>query len=472
MSFPPLLFDKMPIRHQKTEHHTRSSIMPQKVPRTPLSHGSCMAAALVGALSAAHGISTTVRANPWPVPAAGNAYLTTTSGREPGDGPGQHGPMRWQDKGSVFSVFFRVDRAAALDLTLRMKVLEGESVIEVRVGGTRFEIRASGMEQHDVALGKVYAGEAGYVRVDLRGLSRTGPDFAEISDLVVATATEGVKLDFVRNNDGNMFYWGRRGPSVHLAYQMPQGRDIEYTYSELTVPDGGDPVGSYYMANGFGEGYFGIQTKSPTERWVLFSVWSPYKTDNPEDIPEAQRVILLTKGEGVKTGVFGNEGSGGQSYRIYPWKTGTTYRFLNAVKPDGSGNSIYTAWIAEAPSGKWDLMAKFKRPQTNKHLTGFHSFLENFVDSNGWLGRRSLHGNQWVRDTSGVWHEITAARLTGDNTARMRYRLDYAGGLKTNGFFLKNGGFFQETVELDQTFMRPSNPAGKPEIDFAKLEGR
>ncbi len=439
-------------------------------PCPPFRLGSWLAAGLAAALLFPTGFVLSAAANPWPVPVAGNAFLTASgSGSE--DGLGRRGGSRWGDEASVFSVFFRVDRPATLGLALKLKVPEGESVIEARVGGTRFEIKATGAELREVPLGKVEVKEAGYVRVDLQGIRRTGPVFAELSDLVVSTATEGVTADFVRNNDGNMFYWGRRGPSVHLGYRLPPGRDIEYAYSELTVPEGSDPIGSYYMANGFGEGYFGIQTNSATERRVLFSVWSPFQTDNPKEIPEDQRVVMMAKGEGVKTGEFGNEGSGGQSYLLYPWKTGFTYRFLNSVKPDGKGNSIYTAWMAEAPAGDWKLIAKFKRPKTNKHLTGFHSFLENFSDRNGWLSRRSRHGNQWVRDTTGAWHELTTARLTGDNTARGRHRLDYAGGLEGDGFFLKNGGFFNDTVKLDQTFTRPAAPNKKPEIDFTRLEG-
>ena len=39
-------------------------------------------------------------------------------------------------------------------------------------------------------------------------------------------------------------------------------QDIEWFYSELTVPEGNDVIGSYFMANGFSEGYFGIQVNS------------------------------------------------------------------------------------------------------------------------------------------------------------------------------------------------------------------
>ena len=56
------------------------------------------------------------------------------------------------------------------------------------------------------------------------------------------------------------------------------------------------------MANGFGEGYFGIQVNSATQRNVLFSVWSGFDTNNPDEIPAEYTVRLDKKGEDVKTG--------------------------------------------------------------------------------------------------------------------------------------------------------------------------
>ena len=105
---------------------------------------------------------------------------------------------------------------------------------------------------------------------------------------------------------------------------MPDAvNEIVYFYNEITIPEGEDVVGSYFMANGFAEGYFGIQVNSSSERRILFSVWSPYKTNNPREIPEDQRIRLLKKGEQVHAGKFGGEGSGGQSYRKYLWKAAT-----------------------------------------------------------------------------------------------------------------------------------------------------
>ena len=144
-----------------------------------------------------------------------------------------------------------------------------------------------------------------------------------------------------------MFYWGRRGPSVHLRYETPAERQLQYAYSELTVPPRQDPIGSFSMANGFREGYFGIQVNGPDERRVLFSIWSPFRTDNPRDIPEDQQIVALGRGPDVRIGEFGNEGSGGQSILVYPWKVGNTYRFLTEVEPDGQVNTIYTSWFGD-----------------------------------------------------------------------------------------------------------------------------
>ncbi len=405
----------------------------------------------------------------WEVPVAGNAYVAERPA-EGGDGISREGGLRWQDAGTVFALFFHVDRPAVLDLAVRVGDAASESTIRTKAAGKSFETTVAAGMSRVVPIGQIEVKQAGYVRVDLQGVKKAGAAFADVRALVVSSETKDLGTAFVKTNEGNMFYWGRRGPSVHLGYKMPAGKTIEYAYSEITVPVGQDPIGSYFMANGFGEGYFGIQVKSPTERWVLFSVWSPFHTDNPKDIPADQRVELLAKGENVRAGEFGNEGSGGQSFMVYPWKAGTTYRFLNTAKPDGKGNTIYAAWFGEAGKEGWQLIARFKRPKTEKHLTGFHSFLENFHPETGHIGRRALHGNQWVRDTDGNWHELLEAGFTGDGTASGRHRLDYAGGVAGNGFFMRNCGFFSERVEINQTFRRPPNPAGAPKVDFGALK--
>ncbi len=406
----------------------------------------------------------------WEVPFGGNAYLTTAA---PGssDGLRRSGTTRWQDPSTIFSVYFHLDHPADLHLALRFKEPLGDATIQARLGDQRADSAPRTQPSRELPLGQFHVTSPGYVRIDLQGLRRAAADFGEASDLLISTATDNLQLSCVKTNQDNMFYWGRRGPSVHLSYQMPRDQPIEYAYSELTVPEGQDPPGSYFMANGFGEGYFGFQVKNGGERWVLFSVWSPFSTDRPADIPEADRIVLLAKGDGVRVGEFGNEGSGGQSVLVFPWRSGTTYRFLTSVKPDGQGRTLYTSWFSELGQDPWKLVAQFRRPKTDKHLTGFHSFLENFFDTEGYRTRTAHHANPWLRDPAGQWHPITEARLTGDATANGKHRLDYAGGLQGPGFFLRNGGFFSDNTPLNQSFRLTSPPAHPPQIDFAKLPG-
>jgi hypothetical protein len=403
----------------------------------------------------------------WEIPMAGNTFRTAP---QPGrNGVQRNGLVAWADSEGVFSVFFHIDRPASLQLAIQARAQKGSSIIATRVRGNTFSTLIEGTELEAHEIGRINIPSAGYVRVDFQGERRTGNVYAEIRNLLIASDTEGLKMDFVKNNEGNMFYWGRRGPSVHLRYEIPRDRQIRYAYSEIHVPKGEDPIGSYYMANGFAEGYFGIQVNSPTERRVLFSIWSPFKTDNPKDIPKDQQIIALASGEGVRVGEFGNEGSGGQSYFVYPWKAGTTYRFLTKVKPDGNRGTVYTSWFGDKSADTWHLIASFRRPKTDTHLKGFHSFLESFSPSFGHIGRRALYQNVWVHDTEGQWHECTDARFSVDATGRGRHRLDYTGGAEGNHFYLQNCGFFNETGKPGETFQRASTFNEKPLIDFDAL---
>lgn len=420
---------------------------------------ACVIAALL--------LSSFSEAADWAVPMAGNTYRTSP---EPGDiGIQRNGSVAWSDSDAVFSVFFHVDRPAELLLKINAATRKGTSTIATRVGRQKFSTVITQSSDAVHKIGQVEVTNAGYVRVDFLGVERTGEVFAEIRQLLISSETDSLKVDFVRTNKGNMFYWGRRGPSVHLSYQVPRDVSLNYAYSEITVPKGQDPIGTFYMANGFGQGYFGIQVNSPKERRVLFSVWSPFKTDNPRDIPEDQRIVALARGPQVHIGEFGNEGSGGQSYLVYPWKAGTTYRFLTKIEPDGQGNTVYTSWFGDKSANEWRLIASFRRPNTDTHLQGFHSFLESFSPAHGHIGRRALYGNVWVRDVEGNWHECVKARFTVDGTGRERHRLDFTGGTDGRNFFLRNCGFFNETGRVGETFTRETSIASRPDIDLKSL---
>lgn len=395
------------------------------------------------------------------IPLGGNTFqISSTSAEEITD----HGIERWQRKNTVFAIWFSLQTEHAVQLVLPLTDQSGNSTVSISVNGTakQYNLKAGDRE---IALGETLLN--GYNVIKLQGIRKSGADFAHIEELIIRHK-KPVKVNYVPDNKDNNFYFGRRGPSVHLSYELPQNTNIKWFYNELTVPEGDDPIGSFYMANGFGEGYFGMQRNDSTERRILFSVWSPFETDDPTTIPEEQKIRLLKKGKGVHAGEFGAEGSGGQSYLVYDWKPGTVYKFLNSVAPDGKGNTIYTAYFMNNNTGKWLLIASFLRPQTNTWYQHAHSFLEIFEPANGCVSRKLTLQNQWACDTDGHWTALTQATLTGDINAEKRYRVDFDGGVEGDHFFLKNGGFFNANTVLHTKFTRKGK-GGMPKIDFEKL---
>ncbi len=404
----------------------------------------------------------------WKIPLGGNTFRTAP---EPGgESIRRDGALRWSDPQEIFSIFFHVNRACHLKLSI-LGAIERESATVASNYQDR-ELTKIALHSPDarwMEAGEIQVEAPGYVRIDLRGIETTALDFGRFQDLTVSSSTEGLDLQFVRSNEGNMFYWGRRGPSVHLTYVTPADRELKYAYTELTVPEGQDPIGSYFMANGFREGYFGMQVNTKSERRILFSVWSPFQTDDPKQIPEDQRVVEVARGPGVRIGQFGNEGSGGQSYLVYSWQAGRTYRFLTEVAPDGNGNTIYTSWFSDVREPDWKLIASFRRPRTNTHLRGFHSFLESFNPSWGHVERRCLYGNVWVGDVEGRWEPCSQARFSVDATGGGRHRIDFEGGTQDGVFFLRNCGFFSSSVRAGETFRLELSQSDPPSIEFDKL---
>lgn len=386
------------------------------------------------------------------VPLEGNAYDT------------QHADDTSRSKNSA-SVFFSFEEPQGeLQLSL---VARGKAEYEISCRRQKYRVKTDSADFVPVPVGKITFPKAGYQRLDIRRISGDADgSIRDVSQLLF----DGVvgKMNFVRDFSS---YWGRRGPSVHMRYAMPFGKDIEYFYNEVRVPRGFDPVHSYFMACGFGEGYFGFQVNSPSERRVLFSVWSPYDTQDPKDIPEEYRVKLSKKGEGVTVQDFGNEGSGGQSFLRYPWKAEQTYGFLVRIRPLANDYTEYSGYFYAPEDGKWRLISQLIRPKTQTWVTGAHSFLENFSPESGWKTRFVGFTNQWMRDTEGKWYELTKAGFTIDETGRSGVRLDYSGGVSPSKkwFILGNGGFFTGATPYGTIFER--QPTGmQPEIDLAALE--
>ena len=382
---------------------------------------------------------------------AGNAFLTTAPAGAV-EVINSNGLANWTNPSTICSAYFRVASAGSVKVGLNAYLAgSNHSSIKVTVNGTAFTVQLAGTAAKTYDVGTVNITVPGYVRVDIQGLTKDGGYFGDVSGLSVTTTSA---LEYA--NDPENYYWSRRGPSVHMNYTVPA--NSEYFYSEATVPAGQDAIGSYFMVAGFSGGYSGIQVKE-NERWILFSVW---------DADDGKKTTLVSKGAGVVDNSFGGEGTGGQTYLVFNWVAGNTYKFITRIRPDGSGNTLYSAWFFAPESNAWRYIATWKRPSTSAYQSGVHSFLENFIDTRGYTGRRVQYGNQWARNVNGTWSEVTAGHFTGDATATNAQRKDYAGGLENGRFYLRNGAFFSDYVPLNQNFNRPAT-GKQPTVDVNTL---
>ncbi|WP_218597843.1 DUF3472 domain-containing protein [Polaribacter sp. NJDZ03] len=375
------------------------------------------------------------------------------------------GIHNWSSTDDVIRTYVNTG-AGTLDVGFSAKSEDGTSKIKVTVGTITKEITLTSTEYTTIDVGS-FTVPAGYNYIEIKGISKSGTYIGDINSLLLGGSAISSTLNF---NPTTNQHFGRRGPSVHLNYNLPENKEIQYFYNEVTVPVGQDKLGSFFMVNGHAEGYFGLQVNSDTERRVLFSIWSAFSTDDPNQIPDDYKVTSLGHGAGVTVQDFGNEGSGIQSFKNVNWKAGVTYKLLLKAEPstEVSGSTDYTGYFFNPDTAKWELIASLRRPKTSTYIKRPHSFLENFNPSTGYKTRQGEYGNQWAYSTDKIWTEVTTAKFTADATAAAGDRVDFSGGANGNKFFLKNCGFFNDTVTPGTTFTRTVSGTA-PNINFSTL---
>ena len=164
-----------------------------------------------------------------------------------------------------FRTYFRIEKTGLIQIAVKAKVASGKSKLKATFGGKSKDISLSNTDFEIIDIGSFQVEKIGYQFLELQGLQKSSVEFAQISELLIAGEATSGSVYYVKSD----FYWGRRGPSVHLNYEVPtEAGNIRWFYNEMSIPEGNDLLGSYFMANGFGEGYFGIQVNSPTERQI------------------------------------------------------------------------------------------------------------------------------------------------------------------------------------------------------------
>jgi hypothetical protein len=251
--------------------------------------------------------------------------------------------------------------------------------------------------------------------------------------------------------------------SVHLGYPAAEGVAF---YNEMTVSQSAD--GTYFMACGWGKGYFGIQELANGKKLAIFSVWDPTAGDDPKKVDPEKRVKMLHKDDAVRVGRFGGEGTGGQSFFDFDWKTGETYRFLVTAKADGTDRTAYSGYFYLPEKKEWKHLVTFSTLTKGEMLKGYYSFVEDFRRNKASTTklRKAEFGNGWVKTTKGEWAPLDKARFTADSNPV----LNIDAGTSAKGYFLATGGDTEnKTTKLREPITRDKGEP-KPPADLPKFE--
>jgi hypothetical protein len=360
-----------------------------------------------------------------------------------------NGVTRWNDPSTTVSWFGEFQHTGAVTCAVSIQLPKNTtSRLRLTVDGKSKDaaVTGKGDEAIEVPFGDFVIPKIGYQRFTLSSLNDPGTQAGNVRELVLGgPAGEAAHFNLKPR---------RNAASVHLMYPVSDGTTVEAFYCEATAET--DPLWTFYMACGWHRGYFGMQINSPIERRIIFSVWdSGNEGVDRKKVAEGDRVTLLAKGDGVYSGDFGNEGTGGHSHLKYFWKTGEKQRFFITAKPVDATHTVYSGFYFHPDSHRWMLISSWRAPKDGGYLRGLHSFSENFGGDNGHLRRKVLYGNQWIRSTDGKWSELTAAKFSHDATGKAD-RLDRFMGVENGQFFLSHGGFVEGSSHYGEPFTRPT----------------
>lgn len=249
--------------------------------------------------------------------------------------------------------------------------------------------------------------------------------------------------------------------SVHLGYPSEPATAF---YNEITVRE--TAPGTYFQAAGWHRGYFGMQDLANGKKVVIFSVWDSHSTDDKNSVPLEKRTHATYHADDVRVGRFGGEGTGGQSFYNYDWKTGETCRFLLKSRPGAAGMTEYLGFFYLPETKTWKHLATFAVPEPDSHLKGLYSFVEDFRRNreSTKLTRRAEFGPAFTLNDKGEWKQLLTAKFTGDSNKAVNIDAGAAGAR----YFLATGGPIEnKTVKLWDKITVPASGARPADLDSA-----
>jgi len=403
-----------------------------------------------------------VKLTKYSVPVSGNSFITV----KPEDSPEvitYNHLGNWMNPDAVVSTYFRVSKSGKLNVGIKASVPdEKTSTIKVTINDTEKKVYLKGSTLKEYDAGVFEISKPGYVKVDIQGLERTGIFFADVTEITFSGEATGGENIFASNPD--LYKAVRTGPSSDISFTIPK-QDVEYFYNEVVISESNSHLG--FVPFNFTSAILDMATID-NGKIIYFDILNDFASD-PKKMPEDHKTIVNKKGDDISFSEFSDGGAvRTRGVLKYDWEIGKTYKFLVKVEPDGKNNVDYTAWFLPPGESSWKLIISLKKQKWSIDPTKkLFNFLENQDPNYGYLSN-NVEVNPWVATKSGKWIPLTEATFSSFNVDVYQQRNDAIAGPIKNGFFLKNGGFFNETVTPNSKISIPEN-TNSPDIDFSKL---
>lgn len=286
-------------------------------------------------------------------------------------------------------------------------------------------------------------------------------------------------------------------PSVHLSNwrstdrTIPAGQKYDWCYMEILVPEGGDPLATYYMSLGVLRGYMGMQTNSDNQRGIIFSLWDDGDTDKDPTLDQNKRAGAVDHDPATTVSRFGNEGTGTKSFvHGWNWDTGVPVKFLTNARLEAYNdtlknkqgkdsivfrqNTLVSAWYN---SGKgWKYISTLRLPNKISYFDSWYSFLENFGYQNGQIKRYAYYYNAFAHTVSntsypeGRWVSFNQVNF-GNTDGATGQRVDFEQGRsddRPNAFYMASGGY-GNTVKKHNTIPLQSDKSVVTSLDLTQF---
>ncbi|KAK9693703.1 hypothetical protein K7432_013778 [Basidiobolus ranarum] len=257
---------------------------------------------------------------------------------------------------------------------------------------------------------------------------------------------------------------GIKADAIDMWVNHSQNKKITGFYTSLEVPDGYDPVTTYWCVSAWWLGYFGIQKPNPSSFTLIMAEWND-KHKSPQIDRSLNRASISQCEENCPEGAVAHVIVLGDN-----WKTGVKYDFKVEVDFNGT-NEIFSSYFFK--NDHWELVGEITAPKYGAQGFGYiYQFLENW-ETNDNQERRGIYSNQHFRfEGDDSWYPATSiSPFNNANVVHPHYYADAVPLEKKNGVLLKldgtgppdkNGWMYYPLLHVNASNMVPPQASVPP----------